>query len=130
MQGKVVRAGEAAVTVWTLERFDSSMFSEMSCEFIRPSKFPCASFPCTFVGFFSCRKGGKKSLLFSESKRMYYFLPLQPSFDLFSNNCVLKYSCCNSGILQSNAVIQTHSFLKILFHYKLLQGHRYNSWPI
>lgn len=31
MQGEVVRTGEAAVTVWTLERFDSSMFSEMSC---------------------------------------------------------------------------------------------------
>lgn len=68
MEGKVVGAGEAAVTVWTLEGFDSSMFSEMSREFIRPSEFPCASFPCTFVGFFSCRKVGKKELIFSKSK--------------------------------------------------------------
>lgn len=54
VQGKVVRTREAAVTVWTLERFDSSVFSEMPCQFIGPSKLPRAPFPCTFVGFFSC----------------------------------------------------------------------------
>lgn len=54
MQGKVVGAREASVTVWTLERLDASVFPEMSCQFIGPSKLPRATFPCTLVGFFSC----------------------------------------------------------------------------
>lgn len=54
VQGQVVGAGEAAVTVWTLEGFDASVFSEMSCQFIRPSKLPRAPFPRAFVGLFSC----------------------------------------------------------------------------
>lgn len=54
VEGKVVGAREASVTVRTLERFDSSVFAEMSCEFIRPSELPCAAFPGAFVGLFSC----------------------------------------------------------------------------
>ena len=69
VKSKVVGAGEAAVTVWTLERFDSSVFSEMSCEFIRPSKFPCASFPRAFVGFFSCGEVGERSLFFFSNSK-------------------------------------------------------------
>lgn len=53
----MVGAREAPVTVWTLERLDPSVLSEMSRQFIGPGKFPCAAFPRALVGLFSCKRG-------------------------------------------------------------------------
>lgn len=53
MKSKMVRAWEAPVTVWALERFDSGMLPEMPSEFIRASKLPRATFPSAFVGLFT-----------------------------------------------------------------------------
>lgn len=71
----MVRTGEAAVTVWTLERFDASVFAEMSCQFIRPSKLPRAPFPCTFVGLFSCRRDGGTGVKVHEQTRNPCYCP-------------------------------------------------------
>lgn len=54
VKSKMVRAGKAAVTVWALKWFDSSVFTEMSSQFIRAGKLPCASFPSTLIRLFPC----------------------------------------------------------------------------
>lgn len=54
MQSQVIRAGEAALTVWTLERFDSCVFAEMPCQLIRPGKLPRAALPHALVRLLSC----------------------------------------------------------------------------
>lgn len=71
----MVGAREASVTVWTLERFDSSVFSEMSRQFIRPSELPRAAFPGAFVGLFSCKKERRNLIVFvvGNKKRSYDF---------------------------------------------------------
>lgn len=51
VQSQVVRAGEAALAVRALERLDACVFSEVSRQFIRTSKLPCAAFPHALVRF-------------------------------------------------------------------------------
>lgn len=54
VERQVIRAGEAAVTVCTLEWLHSRVLAVMPRQFIGSSKLPGAAFPGTFVGFFSC----------------------------------------------------------------------------
>lgn len=50
----MIGAGEAALTVRTLEWFDSRVFAEMPRQLIRPGKLPCATLPHALVWFLSC----------------------------------------------------------------------------
>lgn len=56
MQSQVIRPREAALTIRTLEWFDSCVLAEMSRQFIGPGKLPCTAFPHALVRFFTCRK--------------------------------------------------------------------------
>lgn len=61
VEGEVVRAGEAAVTVAAFERFNTGVFAVMPRQLVRASELPCAVIPralvwlftrvCTSVGF-------------------------------------------------------------------------------
>lgn len=54
MEGKVVRAGETAVTVAAFERFDAGVFAVMSRQFVRASELPCAVIPRALIWLFTC----------------------------------------------------------------------------
>lgn len=54
VEGEVVRAGEAAVTVAAFERFDAGVFAVMSCQLVRASELPCAVIPRTLVWLLTC----------------------------------------------------------------------------
>lgn len=60
VERQVIRAGEAAVTVCTLEWLHSRVLAVMPRQFIGSSKLPGAAFPGTFVGFFSWEKQKKE----------------------------------------------------------------------
>ena len=50
----MIWSGESSVAHVTFKGFGSSVFSEVSGEFIRSAKLPPTSFPTTLIGFFSC----------------------------------------------------------------------------
>lgn len=54
VQSQVIRPREAALTIRTLEWFDSCVLAEMSRQFIGPGKLPCTAFPHALVRFFTC----------------------------------------------------------------------------
>lgn len=54
MQSQVVRTGEAAFTVGTLERFDPRMFTEVTGQLVRSGELPRASLPHALIGLLSC----------------------------------------------------------------------------
>lgn len=54
VQSQVIGTRKAALTVRTLEWFDSCVFAEMPRQLIRPSKLPCAALPHALVWFLSC----------------------------------------------------------------------------
>lgn len=54
MQSQVVRAGEAAFAVRTLEGFDPCVLAEVSRQLVGPGELPRAAFPHALVGLFPC----------------------------------------------------------------------------
>lgn len=60
VERQVIRAGEAAVTVCTLEWLHSRVLAVMPRQFVGSSKLPGAAFPGTFVGLFSWEKQKKE----------------------------------------------------------------------
>ena len=49
----MIGSSEGSVTVWALKWLNSSVFSEMSCEFVGTSEFPAAALPTALVWFFT-----------------------------------------------------------------------------
>lgn len=54
VEGEVVRAGEAAVTVAAFEWFNTGVFAVMPCQLVRASELPCAVIPRALVWLFTC----------------------------------------------------------------------------
>lgn len=51
VQSQVIRTGKAALAVGALERLNTRVFTEVSCQFIGTSELPCAAFPHALVRF-------------------------------------------------------------------------------
>lgn len=60
MQGQVVGAGEAAVTVRAAEGLDARVLPEVPGQLVRASKLPGAALPGALVGLLSCRGNRRK----------------------------------------------------------------------
>ena len=56
VQGKVVRSGEAPVTLLALERFQAGVLAVMSGQLVRAGKAPLATVPRTLVRFLTCNQ--------------------------------------------------------------------------
>lgn len=63
MQSQVVGAGEAALAVRTLERFDPRVLAVVSRQLIRAGELPCAAFPRALVGLLTCTEREKRHRL-------------------------------------------------------------------
>ena len=59
VQSQVVGTGEAALTVGALKRFDACVLAEVSRQFVRAGKLPCAALPHALVGLLACRERGQ-----------------------------------------------------------------------
>lgn len=79
VEGEVVRAGEAAVTVAAFEWFNPGVFAVMPCQFVRASELPCAVIPRALVWLFTWERKysniNKKTWLFCGTAiELFFFL--------------------------------------------------------
>lgn len=71
VQGQVVRAREAAVTVRAAEGLDACVLAEMPGELVRAGKLPGAAFPGAFVRLLSCTGSRGDSSVLGHTSNFY-----------------------------------------------------------